>query len=96
MASDSTATDSDPPTDVFALLSDETRVGIVRELAAADRPVRFGRLRERLDCRDSGRFNYHLRRLRGALVEKRDDGYVLTDRGRQVAAATGVIAATAN
>lgn len=67
----------------FDLLSDPTRVAILRELAAADEPLAFSALRERAEVRDSGRFNYHLTRLRGRLVAHTDDGYELTDDGRR-------------
>lgn len=71
----------------FDLLSDETRLAVVRELAAADaEPLRFSELRCRVGAADGGRFNYHLRRLRGSLVEQVDEGYVLTAVGRRAAA----------
>ncbi len=79
-------TQSDDATAVFDLLSDETRAETVRQLAAASGGLRFSTLRRRVGARDSGRFNYHLGRLRGRLVEKRDARYVLTERGRHVAA----------
>lgn len=72
---------------IFALLSDETRLRIVRALAAADpEPLGFTALRERVGARDAGRFNYHLGRLRDRLVEKTADGYVLTEAGAVAAA----------
>lgn len=78
-------TDPDLST-TFTLLSDPTRVDIVRELAASDPdPVRFSDLRHRVGADDAGRFNYHLGRLRGALLEKDQDGYVLTAAGRRAA-----------
>ena len=70
----------------FELLSDETRLRIVQELAATDsEPVSFSTLCARLEVRDTGRFNYHLGRLRGRLVEKREGGYVLTGDGARLA-----------
>ena len=68
---------------VFELLSDETRVGIVRELAAGE-DLRFSTLRERVGTADSGKFNYHLERLRGNLVRKTEEGYRLTRAGRKL------------
>lgn len=80
------STDATAATETFTLLSDETRVGIVRALDESDRtPRRFSELRAAVGVRDGGRFNYHLEKLRGRLVEKRDDGYVLTDEGERVA-----------
>lgn len=77
---------------LFDLLSDETRLRIVSALAAYehahpdDPGIRFAALRERVDARDSGRFNYHLRKLDGILVEKLESGYALTPVGRQIVA----------
>ncbi|WP_254863514.1 winged helix-turn-helix domain-containing protein [Halovivax gelatinilyticus] len=85
----------DPPqsqTALFELLSDETRLAIVRELYRHERTnpaapgISFSSLGKRLDVDDSGRFNYHLRRLRGSLVEKRGDRYVLTTLGIRLGA----------
>lgn len=77
------------PSTLFALLSDEIRVGIVRELARADGALSFSELRSSVGVADSGRFNYHLKRLRGKLVEKTADGYVLTASGVRAAGAVG-------
>lgn len=76
---------------VFDLLSDETRIRIVRALAAdaagdGEPGLSFTALRTRVGTRDEGRFNYHLGRLRGELVEKADRGYVLTRAGEAVGA----------
>lgn len=72
------------PTRVFQLLGDETRLAIVRALATAEGPVEFSALRDRVGAADSGRFNYHLGRLRETLVAKTTDGYVLTATGERV------------
>lgn len=82
---DDTQTDVVATSEVFGLLSDETRLAIVRELAAADEPVRFCVLRERVGAADSGRFNYHLGKLRDTLVVRDEDGYRLTPVGTRVA-----------
>ena len=80
-------------TDAFDLVSDGTRLGILRELATAqaedphDPALRFSALRERLDNPDSGTFNYHLDRLRGRFVYRTETGYVLTPAGHRLAAA---------
>lgn len=77
--------------EVFELLGNDIRLRIVRELCTAEPgcAVPFSRLRERVGVRDSGKFNYHLGRLRGPLVEKREDGYALTAAGRAVGALCG-------
>lgn len=75
---------------LFDLLSEETRLRIVSVLAAYEHtypsaaPLGFDALRERVGTRDSGRFNYHLRKLDGPLVEKVDGGYGLTPMGREI------------
>lgn len=89
--------DGEQPTDRYAaafdLVGEETRLGIVRELARAQAAdphapaLPFSVLRERLGTPDSGTFNYHLSRLRGQFVHKDDAGYQLTPAGHRLAAA---------
>lgn len=69
--------------EAFDTLADETRLGILRALVRADEPLRFSDLRERVGVRDSGRFDYHLDRLLGGFVERRDERYALTDTARE-------------
>jgi hypothetical protein len=75
---------------VFTLLSDETRLRIVFELVlcrserSTDSVLPFSELRSRVACSDAGRFNYHLGKLRGDLVEKVEEGYRLTPTGEAV------------
>ena len=88
-ADDATATlDAD---DAFAALGDETRLRTVRELAAAERPLGFTELFERVvddPSKPSAGFAYHLRTLNGRYVDTDDDGnYRLTFAGRQAARA---------
>jgi hypothetical protein len=71
----------------FAAVADELRVRILRELWDADGPLAFSELRDRVDVRDSGRFNYHLGELRGRFVESGDDGYDLRYAGRRLVGA---------
>lgn len=85
------------PTEVFDLVSNSTRVEILRALASAhaDAPtdpwLEYGELQEAVGVRDNGNFNYHLDRL-GDLVVKRSDGYRLSRVGMAIvsAAASGV------
>lgn len=86
--------------EVFDLVGDATRLAILRALweertAAApdsDPAVSFSELREAAEIRDSGRFNYHLDKLRPAFVREVEGGYELTDAGANVigAAVSGV------
>ena len=73
------------PDEAFELLGDPMRTSILREVwaAPADR-VTFSALRERLGGPDSGRFNYHLNRLVGHFLTRGEDGYGLTQAGREV------------
>jgi predicted RNA-binding Zn-ribbon protein involved in translation (DUF1610 family) len=78
--------ETDPAPDrAFWLLSDETRIAILRALWAADeKPVSFTDLRERVGNPNSGQFNYHLNKLRDHFVLKADGGYELSQAGREV------------
>lgn len=83
---------TDDPTEAFEIIGDGTRIAILQALAerqveAPTGPaLSFSELRERVGAGDSGRFNYHLNRLRGRFVRKDDDGYHLTYPGEQVVA----------
>lgn len=78
--------------DAFSLLSDETRLAILRELAdAADEeftprsePVSYAELMDRVGLRDSGNFNYHLNALRDRFVAKVEGGYRIRRAGLEI------------
>lgn len=77
-----------PPEDVFGLLGNELRVDILRALAGdVNEPRTFSELREAVGERDSGKFNYHLRKLDGVFVTQVDEGYELTLAGQQLVGA---------
>lgn len=81
-ASTGEATQVNSLDEVFSILGDETRIEILLELAAvaSDQGIGeglgFAALRERVGVTDSGRFNYHLGRLTGQFVTKREDSYI--------------------
>jgi len=83
----------DLPEGVFSALGDETRLRILLELAvvANERGVgaglSFSELRQRVGVEDSGRFNYHLDKLSGSFVTKRDGQYVPLGPTMEVASA---------
>ncbi|WP_256298312.1 ArsR/SmtB family transcription factor [Haloarchaeobius salinus] len=87
------AADDAPVSDAFAALGDETRVAILEAFVEArredpeNRAMTFSELRDRTGVTDSGRFNYHLGKLRGRFVEETDEGYLLTYAGREVVGA---------
>jgi hypothetical protein len=85
------------PEAVFGLLGDESRLHILRALGETpDEPVPFAELHRRSTVDDSGRFNYHLGKLRGTFVRRTDEGYELTHAGRQVIGAMYAGVYTAN
>lgn len=75
----------------FELLGDETRCRIVLALSGLSThqwsfdSIRFSELKDAVDVADGGRFNYHLRKLCGTLVEQEGDTYRLTVEGARVA-----------
>jgi DNA-binding transcriptional ArsR family regulator len=83
----------DLPETVFSALGDETRLRILLELAAVanERGVgaglSFSELRQRVGVEDSGRFNYHLDKLSGSFITKRDGQYVPLGPTMEVASA---------
>jgi hypothetical protein len=74
-------------TDALEVLGNEIRVSILRELAEADGPLSFTELRERAGVRDTGKFNYHLKKLCSYFVREADGGYELGHAGSRVVAA---------
>lgn len=79
-------------TEAFGLLSDETRLRILLALAEhgamagfeGPEGMSFGDLREAVGVDDTGRFNYHLGKLRDHFVHKGEDGYTLSYAGYRV------------
>lgn len=72
------------PTEAFEILGDDVRLDILRALNDADGPLSFSELRNRTGVSDSGRFNYHLSRLRNHFLRNTDDGYELGYHGKRV------------
>jgi ssDNA-binding Zn-finger/Zn-ribbon topoisomerase 1 len=73
----------------FSLLADETRLGVIETIGRRSGDgeyacLPYSTVREALGEVDSGRLNYHLRKLRGRFVERTDDGYQLTVAGIRV------------
>ncbi|MCU4752921.1 winged helix-turn-helix domain-containing protein [Halobacteria archaeon AArc-curdl1] len=78
------------PTDALEVLGNETRIAILRALAEADGPLRFTELRQQVDVRDSGRFNYHLSKLCEYFVRETTDGYELGHAGTRLIATADI------
>lgn len=80
------------PEEVFALLGHEIRLDILRAFFEKYEPVdpesrsevrdrrtlSYAELMAAIEMEDSGKFNYHLEKLRGAYVEKVEAGYMPT------------------
>jgi hypothetical protein len=69
--------------DAFALLGHEIRLEILLALledwhAVHTEPRSYAELMDAVGVRDSGKFNYHLDKLRGVYVREVEDGYVPT------------------
>lgn len=72
------------PDEAFSVLGNETRLQVLRALGAADGPLTYADLYDRVEYDDPSNFSYHLDRLVGHFVRKTDDGYDLYDAGRRV------------
>lgn len=72
------------PNEAFAVLGNETRMEILRTLGDADESLPFSELRDRVETKDSGQFNYHLDKLAGHFVGQTEEGYTLRQAGRRV------------
>lgn len=79
--------------EAFAVLGNDTRMAVLRELWESGEPMSFTALRETVAPDDTGNFNYHLGKLDGQFVRKTEEGYVLRFAGEQVvrAALSGTI-----
>lgn len=82
--------DSLSPDEAFALLGNDTRVGILQALwdtfesGTGDNAVPYSALFEHVDYDDSGNFSYHLEKLTGPFVRQTDEGYELKQTGINV------------
>ncbi|NIC00968.1 helix-turn-helix domain-containing protein [Halobacterium sp. R2-5] len=77
--------------DVFALLSDDTRVDVLRAVAQAERETELGEsgpvelsfsdIYERVAVDNTSKLSYHLGELTGTFLRKSERGYALTHAG---------------
>ena len=74
----------EPISETLATLSEPARLEILLALVDGDDPLAYSTLKDATSIEDKGRFNYHLRKLRGYFVRNGTEGYVLTDAGRSV------------
>lgn len=75
------------PAEAFALLGNDTRIGILEALldANADKtPVGFTELFERVEIADTANFNYHLQKLTDHFIKQTENGYEFRHPGRKV------------
>ncbi|WP_226023323.1 winged helix-turn-helix domain-containing protein [Halomicrobium salinisoli] len=73
-----------PPADAFSVVADETRLAILEALWQLETPARFTDVHDEVGLRDSAQFNYHLGKLTGQFVRKREEGYELRTAGERV------------
>ncbi|MDS0283560.1 citrate/2-methylcitrate synthase [Haloarcula onubensis] len=73
-----------PVAERLSTLSEPARLEILLALADAATPVEYSTLLAATSIDDNGRFNYHLRQLRGTFVDSRDGGYALSAAGQRV------------
>ncbi|RQG96863.1 DUF7351 domain-containing protein [Natrarchaeobius oligotrophus] len=81
--------------DAFALLSDESRVEIIRAIAIAHSeqepsnsgpaPLSFSEVYERVGVDNTSKLSYHLGELTGTYLRKREGGYSFTHAGDRIA-----------
>ena len=80
---------------VFGLLSDETRVDILRAIALAESErhgvnvgptaLSFSEVYDRVDVENTSKLSYHLGELTGTFLRKSEDGYSFTHLGERFA-----------
>ncbi len=79
---------------MLALLSDESRVDILRAVAVAQSeqapsnsgvvPLSFSAIYERVEIENTSKLSYHLGELAGTYLRKVEDGYAFTHAGEQI------------
>ncbi|MFC7228041.1 helix-turn-helix domain-containing protein [Salinirubellus salinus] len=84
MTVDESAASGLSPDEAFALVADETRLGILRTLAEAGEPLAFSTLFERSEYDTRSNFSYHLEKLEGHFISRADGGYALRQTGRRI------------
>jgi len=78
--------------DVFGLLSDETRIDILRTVAHAQYEERqtgvtelsFSDIYDRVDVDSTSKLSYHVGELTGTFLRKHENGYAFTHAGEQL------------
>lgn len=78
------------PAEAFALIGNDTRIGILQALLdanAKEKPVTFTCLFERVEMQDSANFNYHLQQLTDHFIKPTDHGYEFRHPGQKVVSA---------
>lgn len=78
------ATTTPSADEAFASLGNETRLQILQTLGAAEEPLAFSEVFDRVEYDDSSNFGYHLERLVGHFIRKTGDGYALQQAGQRV------------
>jgi citrate synthase len=74
----------EPVSETLDVLSEPNRLEILLALYDSSAPVAYSALHEATSIADKGRFNYHLRTLRGSFVVQSEAGYALTEAGERL------------
>jgi hypothetical protein len=87
-------TDDRSATGIFSLLSDKTRVDILRAIAVAQYELEragagpaelsFSEIYDRVEVENTSKLSYHLGELTGIYLRKNDDGYALSHAGERI------------
>ena len=78
--------------EVFQVLSDATRIDVLRTIAVAQyenkqsgvAELSFSEIYDRIDVDDTSKLSYHLGELTGTFLRKADDSYAFTHAGEQL------------
>ena len=78
-----TASEIEDVSNLFELLSNETRLEILSALHSRTGPLSYTELRGETSIEDKGKFNYHLRQL-SAFIDRQEGEYRLTAKGDRI------------
>ena len=78
-----TTSEIEDVSNLFDLLSNETRLEILRALHSQTSPLSYTELRGETSIEDKGKFNYHLRQL-SDFIDRQEGEYRLTAKGDRI------------
>lgn len=72
------------PDDAFAILGNEVRIQIIQALGESRTPLSHEQIAERVNVDDADHLNYHLLKLTGHFIERRDNEFDLLPPGSRI------------